>query len=286
MRDTRKMLISAVAFGLFVALFLGFFRPFGLDGMGDIVYFVAAVYGAITTVGMLVMQFGIPLIFPGYYSEDRWTVGREIAQTMGNIVLIAAGNLGFSVYMGFIDLSAKAFFVFLGFTIAVGLFPVVIGVLLRQNAYQRKYQSQSDKLNEHLAEASRHKSSNTQTQPPEARTEVEIRDEYGKPVARLHPADLVAAESADNYVKLYHRKNGELESVMFRASLSALETSISSRDTIFRSHRTWLVNLNYVCKVDGNARGYTLVIDGFKSGIPVARGRISDFDKAFVGQKT
>ncbi len=283
-RSRREKLISALGFGIFVALFLGIFQPFGLANLGGNLTFVAMAYGLITTGVMLLMQIGLPLVFPKFYQEECWTVGHEIAHTMGNIVLIAVGNLGYSAYMDFFHLSARAFFIFLGFTIAVGLFPVVIGVLLRQNAYHRKYSDQSDKHNAHLAEAEAKRTEFNDLADgvlEKLTAKLEIRDENGNVVLQLRPEDFIAAESADNYVKVYFKENGDLQHKMFRSSLNAIETSISSHPAAFRSHRTWLVNLDSVSRVEGNARGYALLVDGFKSEIPVARGRIAAFDAAF-----
>lgn len=294
MGGTRKALISAFSFGAFVGLFLYFFAPFGLHELPSGLAGVALTYGAITTLSMLFMQLLWPLFFPDYYSEEDWTVGREIAQTMGNILLIAGGNLGYSVYMGFFELSFAAFLIFLGITLVVGSFPVVVGVLMRQNAYQRHYLAQSELYNVQLdrQQATAHAGSvEVAPGPASAKSaarkgRISLQEEGSGKSFACAPADLLAIEAADNYVKLHlHPEARDSAGLPFRKTellrlpLSTAEEDLGAHPTFFRCHRSWLVNLDRLEKVEGNARGYRLHMEGLKEGVPVSRSRIPDFQK-------
>jgi len=270
-REPKQVVQSAILFGLFVALFLGVFKPFGLEGLGENLLLIATGYGVITSVCMLMIQWLTPVLFPNFYREEHWTTGREIVQTMANIVLIAVGNWIYSWALGFFDASWYTFIVFLGFTIAVGIIPVSIQVLIRQNSYQRKYSKSSDAINLQIAERT--------ADAHDSRT-IQISDENGKIVLETFPEKIIAAESADNYVKIYSLADNGASNEMIRSTLAALEDMLANDPRFFRTHRSWLVNLGRIEKVSGNARGYTLRLDGFQSEIPVARSRIAAFDEA------
>lgn len=271
-RDRKQIFLSALAFGLFVGLFLGIFKPFGMHGLGNAVPLIAAGYGVITTVCMLLAQLFFPVIFPRFYNEDNWNTGREITQIMTNVLLIAFANWGYSTALGFFAPDVFTLLQFLVFTALIGIFPVSIQVLVRQNNYHRRFTDSSALLNEQLSERNQ--------QASNSKNRLTIADENDKPVLELERDALLAAESADNYVKIYFQGEGGLQHEMVRTSLSALEKSLSDDPRFFRAHRSWLVNLSSIQKVSGNARGYTLKLPKLQMEIPVARSRITEFDAA------
>lgn len=276
-KNGPRAALPAAGFGLFVACFLWVFRPFGLDNLGNDLWWVAASYGAITTAVMLLMRFAAPTFIPGTYEENHWTTGKEIGQTMATILLIAAGNMLFSVWMGFFSLSATAFFVFLGFTFAVGLFPVAIGILVRQNAYHKKYMAGSAQINRRVE---RPLNPNA-----ESRTEIAIRDENDRNILSIAASELLAITSADNYIKVFYISDEGTSTEMIRAALNTVEASLSPHPQFFRVHRSWLVSLSHVAHVEGNARGYQIRVNGVAPKIPVARSRIEAFDAAFSSKQ-
>ncbi|MCA1751378.1 MAG: LytTR family transcriptional regulator, partial [Flavobacteriales bacterium] len=193
--------------------------------------------------------------------------------------------------MGFFHLSAITFLVFIGFTLVVGAFPVTVGVLLRQNAYQRQYLAQSELYNTQID--SQHadlQEVSVDKNPVPASTKtayVKLQEEgSGKPF-ECPAVALLAIEAADNYVKLHldpesadAAGNPFRKTELLRLPLSAAEEALSARPAFFRCHRSWLVNLDRLENVEGNARGYRLHLEGMKGSVPVSRSRIPDFQAA------
>ena len=96
-----------------------------------------------------------------------------------------------------------------------------------------------------------------------------------KDVLKLQPDDLLFIESSDNYCTIVHLKDepvgaGKLLKPLLRSSLSRLETQIN-RPHIVRCHRSYVVNLNRVERVTGNAQGYKLHLLNGQLQVPVAR---------------
>lgn len=271
-RDRKQIFLSALAFGLFVGLFLGIFQPFGLHGVNGSLLLIAAGYGVITTLCMLLAQLFLPVIFPQFYDEDEWNTGREITQIMTNVMLIALANWGYSAALGFFAPDVFTLLQFLIFTALIGIFPVSIQVLMRQNNFQRRFSDSSALLNEQL--------SIRNPQASNSKNRLTIADENGKLALDLERDALLVAESADNYVKIYFESEGGLRHEMVRTSLSSLESLLANDPRFFRAHRSWLVNLSSIQKVSGNARGYTLKLPELQKEIPVARSRITEFDAA------
>lgn len=265
--DFLSVFRRSVAFGLFVFLFLLIFQPFGLSEIEGGIWLYCAGYGLVTTFCMLIFRVMGELVFPEFFEEENWTMGKEVAATMINILLIALGNLLFSVWAGFFVLSATIFLVFLFFTLAVAIFPVSLGALLKQNSLEKRHIKESIEANTAISEK----------ENPAANNEVTLKDEEGKPALRVRSGDLFFLESADNYVKAFYREGELTRSVIFRGALSKIEIDLPS-PPFLRCHRSYLVNTTAVEKVSGNARGYQLSLSHTEKRVPVARRRIEAFN--------
>ncbi|RYZ20584.1 MAG: LytTR family transcriptional regulator, partial [Sphingobacteriales bacterium] len=78
-------------------------------------------------------------------------------------------------------------------------------------------------------------------------------------------------ESSDNYSTVVYLKNNQPVKTLLRSSLSRLETQLSGNAVLVRCHRSFIVNLENVEKVTGNAQGYKLHLHEGNFQIPVAR---------------
>lgn len=272
--DARRLWSTSLAFGAFVFLFLYVFQPFGLSEVKGHILVITLGYGFVTSIVMSLMFFGVRPLLPNHFNETRWNVGKEILDTMIVLVLVAFGNVLYSYFIGFFRFNFEILMVFLGFTLAVGIFPVFAQVLIRQNALQKKFIAGSESINEDIEK---------KVVSDDMRT-VTLRDEDEKDVITCTVDQLIAMESADNYVKIYlSDKDGE-KSIMVRNALGKYESELAIYDHFFRTHRTFLVNLDKLEHVDGNARGYSIKLRGLAKPIPVARRRTNAFDKAVASR--
>lgn len=264
----KRHLLSSFSIGLFIFLFLYIFQPFGIGNIHGPILLITLGYGLITFLTMLVVQLGGISLFPGFYNEDKWNIGRELTHTLLILVLVATGNLFYSVYLGFFPLSLKAFVLFIGFTVLVGVFPILIQILIRQNVYHKRNLRTALEMN---GEMSVHSPAATDHQL------VELKNEEGRTELSLEKDQLLVLESADNYLKVYYLTNGEVKNLLIRNSLKHFEDQFAEDPLFFRCHRSFLVNLHHLHKVSGNARGYLLRLHTDIREIPVSRSKIDTF---------
>lgn len=225
-------------------------------------------YGLITFSSMLVSMFGFVNLMPGFYREERWTVGRELLHTFAIVLLVATGNFLFSSYLQFFDFSFRAFVLFVGFTMAVGIFPVLIQVLLRQNIHQKRNLHKSDLLNDRIQNAG------LAIPRPEV---VQIQNEEGGIELSLDPATIIAFESSDNYVSVFYNQEAKVKARLVRNTLKHFEKQFENDLCFFRCHRSFLVNLRHLQQVNGNARGLVLKLHEDLKPVPVSRSNIDAF---------
>ncbi|WP_128547124.1 LytR/AlgR family response regulator transcription factor [Larkinella soli] len=261
----RRRWVKAFWIGAFVGLFLLIFQPFGL-GEWETPYKVLKLlgFGLITfgiTAGLYIL---LPALAPGQFRDERWTVGREIGWVSINMLLIGLANY---VYLKELihtpgygpDLLPMVLITFL-----IGLFPTAGSVVLNYIVQLKKYSRSAAELPLHEP-----------TTPGPGAPMLTLTAENEKDVLRIAASDLLFIESSDNYCTVYFLKDHQAAKTLLRSSLSRLETQLGSdpavRAALVRCHRSFVVNLNQVEKVTGNAQGYKLHLLQGTFQIPVAR---------------
>jgi hypothetical protein len=264
-----KMTSFAAFVAGFVFLFLTFFQPFGLGGgdLGGLIK-VTATYGLITFFTVVLATLLIRTLFPAYFKEKHWTFGRELLITLLNILLIGLFNTLYSNFMFRIGLNFNEFLLFLFYTLGVGFFPVVFFMFLKYTRLLRSNVHTAESLSGSISKA---KPSTTLDQD----FKLSIHSELKKDDLEIFERELVYAETADNYIAVYHLIEGKLEKSMVRSTLGRLETDLSDRPNLVRCHRAFLVNLEFLESFKGNAQGLQLRLRNTPNEIPVSRNRMS-----------
>lgn len=99
---------------------------------------------------------------------------------------------------------------------------------------------------------------------------IEFVAENEKDKLKIKIQELLYIESADNYSTICYSENGNTKNHLIRSSLKRIEQQIHN-DSIMRCHRTFIVNLNNVKKIEGNAAGYKLTLNFGEIQVPVSR---------------
>ena len=84
-------------------------------------------------------------------------------------------------------------------------------------------------------------------------------------------SEFVYAQSEGNYVKIYHLDDGVLANKLVRLSLKQLEIQLEILSQIKRCHRSYIINMQHITSIDGNARSLTIKLDKVATSIPVSR---------------
>src|SRR5688572_8822986 len=84
----------AAIIGTFVALFLLFFQPFGLQQMPDNLFktFILIGYGVVSFGCINLLALIFPALFPNWFKPENWTVGKEIIFMLFNFMVVGLAN--------------------------------------------------------------------------------------------------------------------------------------------------------------------------------------------------
>ncbi|MFN2440768.1 MAG: LytR/AlgR family response regulator transcription factor [Chitinophagaceae bacterium] len=274
----NRKLGMAAFFGLFIFIFLIVFRPFQLDALPwQRLLLIAFVYGSITFICVFGCTTLLPIIFTNYFNEKSWTAGKQIFFIIAVIFVVGLAN--FSVSPFFVDTQwdfSNAIW-FQGITLAIGLIPVSIFILSQQNRLLKKFSGEAEVIEIRLKEKQDLRVDaevlGLQTLPKK----IIFVGDYQNEKLEIYPDDLYLITSASNYIKIFHLQKDKLIYSIIRSTMKNAEETVQAYPSFFKCHRAFIINLNKVSHVEGNAQGYKIKIDGYDELIPVSRNLNREF---------
>lgn len=266
----KKAVISAIAFGLFVFVFLRFFQPFGLGNWeSESKTIILLGYGLVTTFCLFSNFLIFKTLAPNWYSVKTWTVGKNIVYTLWMFFTIGLGNLLYSVFQNFIPFTLEGFWFYQALTLTVGVFPVIFSTLLVYNRRLSAMQKTAAGLNSSIHEH------------PDSAKLITIPSQNKSENTELNSNNILAIKSIENYVEIYHESEQELKKEVIRNTLKNIESTFSELQSVKKCHRSYLVNLDKVEKFKGNAQGLTLSFEIEPTlEVPVSRAFVKEIKLA------
>lgn len=273
----KKAILTAVLVGVFVGLFLYLFKPFGIQQGEEEESFPQFKYiglGVMSFLGVVFVEIILPRLFPSFFEEESYTVGSEIITGVITILVITIFNLLFIKFISDdnFGLVLSKLFVMLWQVFLIGIFPLTLMTLLKYNSLLKSNLAVSSQIQIASARA-------PHAEMRESLPSITLSDDHTENTMDL--SGLLYVESEGNYVNVVINKNGELTKQLNRKTLKSVESELQNRH-IQRCHRSYIVNLQKVVEVSGNAQGLKLTFKDCDKQIPVSRKYISDVKSYFT----
>lgn len=250
--------------GLFVSVFLFVIRPFGIRGDDTLLLLICSGFGMITLVFGWLYDVLFRFVLKVRTDLPSWTLGKWVLQSMGLLVWIALGNYIYVQILFHVpDFTLSFLFEMILNTLFVGIFPVVFSGLMIQMRAIRANQEKAEEMQPQVEQHALHTASLVQLTP-----------EANRQVA-LSSMDIRFVEAMQNYVTVHFMVDGALQKELLRSTIASMETQL--KDTaVVRCHRSYLVNVDAIEQVSGNAQGLKLRLqDVAEQEVPVSRSYIA-----------
>jgi len=249
-----------------VLVFLLLFQPIDLSSYSnkDIFYLITGL-GASTFLTLSLDLIVLPSFFPKIFVQSKWNIKKEILWNLWILITVSASNfLFYSKLFEVIDIS----FGLIGKILLIAFLPVATLIIINQDRLLRNHLKTAMLLNNRLKEGKLLKDKM-----------IYFDSEYKKDSLSIKLDALILIKSADNYIEVFYKSNGDVKSQMIRSTLVKAEKLISEYDFIFRCHRTFIVNKNYIEEISGSSQGYKLSFKNIDFPVLVSQKYISEFKK-------
>ncbi|TLX27293.1 LytTR family transcriptional regulator [Chryseobacterium indologenes] len=252
----KEMLLSSLAAGISVYLFLIIFQPFGTENFHH-PYKLALLFPYTVIFGMafLIMSLSTSKF-------NNWNLGAELLKITGTLITGSVFSYFYnSLFLSHVALSFGNYFYMLLYSLAVGIPVSTIYILSRYIYLKNFYENTAKTISQHLAGKQNVLQSDSLT--ISAGTTKLVIDEK----------DFLYVQSMENYCVFYCLENNQPKKHILRISLSKVLPQIETQ-SIQKCHRSYIVNLGKVKNLKGNAQGYKLYIPDIGFEVPVSRSFI------------
>lgn len=269
-KTTRQILLIGLACGVFVALFLIVFQPFGTDRVDfpNKNLFLAG-YGVICGAFICLITF----VSGYFFNADRWTVGRQIIMVTTGVLLGITVSYFYILLLGD-GPSWEGYRYFIVNAIKVAVFPIVGITLVDYVLKLKRYSQGAEDFNARHADGGEGAVDSEPSLKPTAT--LQVFDDQERLVITIPLSDLWCIRSDRNYVDVVHLDGeGQPRKTTVRNTLTKVSDGLPQE--FLRTHRSYFVNAQLVHSVTGNAQGYRLHSEQFADfPVPVSRGKSSE----------
>lgn len=256
--------------GLIVFLVLYLLEPFGISRIDSGKLWKTLGSAGIAMTVSAVFVCVLPRLFPKYYAEEDWTLGKEVLQELAMLLLLAVCICYYVAWISGTEPSGHLFLLALVWVLLLGAFPVILFAMWNRNIQLSRHLRDAVEMNRSLSEK-------TQASPmPASPAAVDLRLAFSggtRESLEIAASAFLYAASEGNYVRLHYLSgpDGGATSSLLRLTLKQAEAVTAVCPHIVRCHRAFLVNVRHVSKVAGNSQGYRLRLDAVADEVPVSR---------------
>ena len=254
LRHNTKI-IFFISIGVFVFLFL--FQPLQIDELATRdKYFLVFGLGAITFLSLSLNLLILPSLFPRILNGSSWNVKKEI---LWDIWILFTVSVGYFLYYKALGIMEFGFDMIIKL-ILIAIVPTSVLITFNRNRLLRSHLKLANELNIKLQE--------NKSIPDKL---VHFVSDYQKDNLSIKVSLILFIRSANNYIEVFWQEGQEVKSQMVRCSLTKAEEILKDDKFIFKCHRSNMVNINYIDKIEGSSQGYRLYFEKVDFPIPVSK---------------
>jgi hypothetical protein len=251
-------IIFFTSLGVFAFLFL--FQPFDINSLPvKVKYYLLSGLTGITFLALSLHLLLIPSLFPKTFTTEGWNIKKEILWNLWILFTILVGYFFFTNALG-----AMKF----GFNMVIKLLltavvPISILIVVNHNKILRSHLKMADELSKKLKE-------NKVVQEKI----VYFDSDYQKDSLAINVSLLLLIRSANNYIEIFWKDAENIRNQMVRCSMQYAEELLKDHKFIFKCHRSFIININCIDRIEGNSEGYRLFFENISFPIPVSKNSI------------
>jgi hypothetical protein len=255
--NTKFIFFTSI--GVFIFLFL--FQPFNISTLPvKEKYYLMLGFAGITFLSLSLNLMLIPSMLPNKFSSVHWTIKREILWNLWILFTILVGYFFLNNSLGVLKVS----FSMVIKLVLMAVVPITALIIVNQNKILRSHLKLADELNRKLKE----------NKLIEEKI-IYFNSDYQKGSLAIKINHLLFIRSANNYIEIFWKEGGIIKKQMVRCSMANVEENFKEYKFIIKCHRSYMVNINHIEKIEGNSQGYKLFFENVSFSIPVSKNSVA-----------
>lgn len=211
-------------------------------------------------------------IIYAFVSDRKWNLWKEITRRLFFLIIYIFNVIVYIDYSLNINFSKVDFSQFLTISFIIGSIPIVIKIVMTKNKLLKSSLIKAELLHEKIRMY--------QSEKKHLKEELIIKSNIINEVFKIDLNDLLYIQSNQNYISIYYLNDHRIKSHLLRISLVNALKQITS-ENIIQCHRSYLVHINSIEKITGNAQGLKLqLIQNIV--VPVSRSFVKEFKATLV----
>lgn len=253
MHNAKVIFFISVVIGAFLFLF----RPFNYNELsGRNLLILSTAISLITFSVLSINMIVLPAYIKSIVDIRRWNILKEIIWDLWLFTSVSFGYFLFFRLNPVFDISKNDV---LKISL-ISIFAISILVVLNQNRLVKLNLNLALNLNQKLM-----------AKFNSGQDKVFFESEYKKDSLSLTVDSIRLIKSSGNYIEIYFSENGKIIKHLIRNTLKYAEELLKNYNFIFRCHRTFLVNINFIQKAEGTPQGVKIHLKEIDILIPVSR---------------
>ncbi|HRI79057.1 MAG TPA: LytTR family DNA-binding domain-containing protein [Cyclobacteriaceae bacterium] len=262
LNDDRKNLAIIAVISAFVT---GFLYAFKTASEAQFSQGLEWLHGSITFISLSINILLLPRIFPVAMDPVTWTYKKYVILNIGHLFLITL--LCIAVEKPLVCPNESWMFVASHVSTQValkGIIPIVLTTLFLKARLLQENLAEAIRTNQELG-----KIQTLKKDLPKNENNITLYSDTSESLTFNLP-DLLYVEADDNYSTVVWKDQNAVQKRLLRVNLKNLESQFNNSFTL-RCHRSYIVNVNAINAISGNANGYKLRMNGSDFSIPVSR---------------
>ena len=248
-------IIFFISIGVFAFLFL--FQPLHIDSLANRdKYFLVIGLGIITFLSLSLNLLILPSLFPKLFKVSSWNVKKEI---FWDIWILFTVSVGYFLYYKALGIMEFGFDMIIKL-ILIAIVPTSVLITFNRNRLLRTHLKLVKELNKKLQES---KSLSNKL--------IHFESDYQKDNLSVKVNMIMLIRSANNYIEVFWKEGQVVKNQMVRNSLTKAEDILKDDKFIFKCHRSYIVNIKHIDKIESSSQGYRLYFENVDFPVPVSK---------------
>jgi hypothetical protein len=254
----NSKIIFFTSVGVFLFLFL--FQPFDISALATREkYYLISGMAIITFLSLSLNLLIIPSLLPKAFSSSAWNIKKEI---FWDIWILFTSLAGYFLLNNTLGVMKIGFSLIIKLTLTA-VIPLTVLIIINHNKILRSHLKLADELSKKLKE--------NKTILDKI---VYFNSDYQKDSLAIKVSLLILIRSANNYIEVFWKEAETIKNQMVRCSMFTAEELLKEHKFIFKCHRSYIINVNYIEKIEGNTQGYKLYFENISFSVPVSKNYV------------